>query len=301
MKQKQTQKVVINIGETKPKRRAPRRKAPARGTRPKPGAPGGGVGGGGAPPVGGVSMPSDFFPRGPPTVILPNRAGPIAEPQSQLQQLIRPIEQSLLRLEMRQPPQLPAPQYIAEGKEEERPTMKSIRDYMAQYLESIPFAPEPQFASTASYSEASASSAAYPMLEVREQGTQTGKMTAETGTQYVVDQPDEPLVKPAGVDPLIDSVRPVESKPRKVVIEEDVEDEKLPSAITEYTAKEIQDMRDRGQITEEFLRQYQVSRVDRRNMNLLKVARKLGMAMTNLDKSSTKQALIDRILAFVRR
>ena len=58
--------------------------------------------------------------------MFPQRAGPAIEPVSQLQQLVKPIEQSLLRLEQRaQRPVLEGP--VIEEKEEARKPF-SIQD-----------------------------------------------------------------------------------------------------------------------------------------------------------------------------
>lgn len=300
VKQKQSQRVVINIGETKPKRRAPRRKAlPRGGAPPRPGGGPGGAGAGGAP-----SMPSDFFPRGPPTIILPNRAGPIVDSTTQLQQLIKPFEQQLLRLEQAVRPLPPSRlPYVAEEKQEEKPTMKSIRDYMAQYIESLPMAPEPTFKSAS----ASSSSSTEPlMLETVDRGTQTRRTTtAETGTQYVIDEPPQPLVKATGTgtDPLVDNVRPVSEKPKKVQIDEESDEEKKPSppkAREEeplfYSAGDIQRLRDQGKITRDFLNKLQKKESNPRGLNLLKIARKLGLVISKEQEKLTKADIINLIL-----
>lgn len=284
MKQKQSQKVVINIGEVKPKRKPAKRKpAPRKPKAPAPG--GGGGGGGGAPPAGGMSMPSDFFARGPPTVILPNRGGPIVESPSQIQQLIKPIEQLLLKIDQR-----PAED------EERRPSMKTVRDYMAQYIESFSYpelAPDPQFLTSAS---SSSSKAAYPMLEVREQGTQTAKATAETGTQYIVEQGPQPLIKPANLDPLVDQVRPVsESKQEDLPIEEE--------SSAKYLASELQQLRDEGKLTESFLKKFQVSRpvvVNGKSSTLIQIARGLGMKTSRFDYDLSKSAFVKKILDHIK-
>lgn len=279
VKQKQSQKVVINIGDLKPKpkRRAPRKKAPARkGVGP---SGGGGPGGGGVPGTHPSSTVADFLPRPFAFFGQPLRGGPpqpVVEPLSQFQQLIKPLEQGLLRLESSQAKQ-----------QEEQLTMKKVQDYMAQYVNSVSYAPDPEYSSSSS-----------PVIEEIKYDDQ---VEPETGTQFVVEQPDQPLVKPDGVDPLVDNVRPVEEKaaqpapqpeprPRRVVIEDE-----------EWTPAEIQQIRDQGKLPD-LLKKLQVSRtvkVDDKKLSLIQVARFLGMKTSRSDYALDKAPMIKKILDFV--
>lgn len=294
MKQKQSQKVVINIGETKPKRRAPRRRAPPRGgAPPRPGGGGGGAGAGGAP-----SMPSDFFPRAPPTVILPSRTGPIAEPTSQIQQLIRPIEQTLLRLEQAvRPP--PPPQPLPYVPREDLLTMRQVRDYMAQYIESLEVAPDPKFVS-------SSSSAEKPSIELIEE---VRAPPSQSGTQYVVEQPKQPLVSAEPV-PLVDAVQPVKpakpaepaepAKPAKKIEVED-EDEKgekiLSQRDSESRSEWVQRLRDEGEFTVSFLNKLHATKGDEYGLSLSTILTGLGIKH---DRSKLKkQDAIKQIREYV--
>jgi hypothetical protein len=183
--------------------------------------------------------------------------------------------------------------------------MKAIRDYMAQYIESLPMAPEPSFKS------ASASSSTEPlMLETVDRGTQTRRTTtAETGTQYVVDEPPQPLVKAAGTDPLVDNVRPV--KESKFKIEDESEDEEKkppppkPREETQifYSAGDIQRLRDQGKITREWLSKFQARRAnDPTGLTLVGIASKLGRVISREDQRTLKkQELIDIILDFIKK
>jgi hypothetical protein len=272
VKQKQSQKVVINIGDTKPKRRAPRRKAAPRGGAPP--RPGGG--GGGAAPGGAPAMPGDFFPRGPPTVILPNRAGPIAEPISQIQQLIRPIEQTLLRLEQAARPP-PPPQPLPYVPREELLTMRQVRDYMAQYIDSLEVAPDPKFVS-------SSSSAEKPRIELIEEAKYPA---SQSGTQFVVDQPQQPLISAEPI-PLVDSVKPIQQEkaaqpavsapPKKVEIDEEEDDEfTLSQRSGETRPQWIQRLRDDGEFTASYLKTLHATKPDEYGLSLATILTGLGV------------------------
>lgn len=277
-KQKQIQNVKIVIGETK-RRKAPARRAPGR--RPPPLGPAGGSGGGGPlqrPPPGPPGQPSNLpFPN-----LFPPRSGPFVEPQSQLQQLIRPFEQSLLRIEQQLRPALPAPAApVAEEKQEMRPQlqMRDIRDYVMDFYEGMrkePAQPAPPFFSRAA--EPSVSSQQIireygmvgPLQEVREIETQTEPpLRVSSGTQTVIAEPPQALI-PAGQRPLVDvvvfpherdeEVRPPAPK-REIIIEED-EDEVLeipmplrtnPTGTRDEQIVQIRRMRDAGLLTREWL------------------------------------------------
>lgn len=320
-KQKQVQNVKIYVGEQKPKRR---RRAPAR-RAPAPRAPrvggGGGAGGGGGgplpfpppPPLG--STGTSFFPQ-----MFPQRAGPAVEPRSQLQQLIKPLEQSLLRLEQQaQRPALPAP---AEEKEEARKpfSIQDVRHLMAQYVESLPMYEEPARPAISSSSA---------MTETSDIGTQTrGVSTRETGTQVQLVQPQQPLIQ-AGQEPLVDRVvspiiftpmggmepeydfpeiregpsQPSTSSssttPQGPILPEEEEEDIVFPIIRDYKPEDIRALERDGKITREFLEGFQVKKITKpqqRNMNLVKIAVSLGIPTSRSDQSQTKKFMIDYIL-----
>lgn len=278
MKQKQVQNVKIVIGETKPKRkprrRAPVRRAPPAGAPPRPG--GGGAGGGGPlpfPPPPPPGIPSNLpFPQ-----LFPSRAGPAVESQAQLQQLVKPLEQSLLRLEqqIRAPqalPALPAPARD-EGKEEERISMRDLQDYVARYYDAY------------AQPESSLSSKEAMAYEIREIETQTEEPVRVTiGTQTQIDEPPRPLVE-AGQKPLIDAV--VQPHEEKIMIDE----EDLLS-ITD-----LQRLRRQGGITENFLAQFTLKQAPKRGHNIFSIAKALGIVLPkNILQRGRKQETIDYIL-----
>jgi len=135
--------------------------------------------------------------------------------------------------------------------------------------------------------------------ETRDQGSQTRVATAETGTQYVVDEPPRPLVSEV-VEPLVDSVRSV----RKAELEE--EDEKVPAREPQqifYSAGDIQRLRDQGKITREWLSKFQAKRAnDPSGLTLVGIASKLGRTISREDQKILKKPeLIDLILQFIKK
>lgn len=328
VKQKQTQKVVINIGEAKPKRRrrAPAKKAPKAGTQPRPG--GGGGGGGGVPPP--LAQPSDFFPRGPPTVILPSRAGPAVEPTSSLQQLVKPLEQALLLL---RPPAQPVPQALpapmeAEGKEERMPkqlTTQDISDFILRQFNQLPiyreepelYSPTPPIiesgaATPSMFIPQSKSLREYlsEMTEVKEIETQTEetrlKELPSTGTQVQIAEPEPALVQ-AGQRPLVDAVvqpseaaQPAVSQEKPAVLQENVE---FPYQM--YTRADMVKLNREGKLTRPFLEQYVVKKksVSKRgprqaNIDLLDIGRALGLELDETAQGAPKRQIIDFILQY---
>lgn len=320
VKQKQTQKVVINIGEAKPKRRrrAPTKKAPKAGTQARPG--GGGGGGGGVPPQ--LAQPGDFFPRAPPTVILPNRAGPVVESTASIQQLVKPLEQALLLL---RPPTQPVPQALpapkeAESKEERIPkqlTMQDVRDYMMRQFEQLPIYREEQesYAATPPIIESGAATPSLfvpqskslreylsEMSEVREMETQTEekrlKELPSTGTQVQIVEPEPALVS-AGQRPLVDAVvQPSEAAKPAVSQEEEVE---FPAEI--YTKDDIRQLDREQKITKSFLDQFVVKKKSaarrkpgQATIDLLDIGRALGLRFEQGAQGAPKQEIIDFIL-----
>lgn len=313
VKQKQTQKVVINIGETKPKRRrrAPVRRAPAGGGRPRPGAGGGGGGGAPMPPA----QPSDFFPRGPPTVILPNRAGPVVESQSSIQQLIKPLEKTLLALQSaKAPAALPDFSRVGEGKEEERAqplSMKDVRDYLMRQFESLPMYRQDGTESPAR--PATSKSLREYMTEItetREIGTQTPRTSVqETGTQVQVAGPAPPLVE-AVRPPLVDAVvQPQEQKqperrPQPMQVEE--EEEELVIELDRpatYSRNDIRELDRRGQINQAFLQRFPVKKksagkrtAGEIGLDLLDIGLALGLSFGRGSGGAPKAEVINFIM-----
>ena len=265
-KQKQIQNVKIYVGEKPKRRRAPARRAPTRRPPPQGGAGGsGGVAPLPRPPPEPPGIPSNLpFPN-----LFPARAGPVplVEPQSQLQQLIKPFQESLMRIEQQLKPALPAPR--PEEKEEARPQlqMRDVRDYVMDYLAMYQPEPLPQPISRAAEPSFSSQQIirdygmAEPIQEVREIETQTEEpVRVSMGTQTVMVEPPQPLVQ-AGQQPLVDAVvTPHEARPKKVVIEEEEEVIRpaqlgipKPSFNTAERVAQIRQLRDSGQITREWL------------------------------------------------
>lgn len=259
MKQKQVQNVKIVIGETKRRRAAPRRAAPR---RPPPGGapPAGGAGGAPPRPPPQAGAPSYIpFPQ-----MFPPRQGPVVEPQSALQQLIRPFEQTLARLQGPQQPSRPA---LEAGD-----VMRYVGRIVSPLYEQIemlqqPARPEPLRAADAS---SSSSTGMGPLIqEQREIEVQTD-LTVPYTAQIQLVEPQPPLVR-AGDRPLVDAVvqpsegKEMEDDDREAIIEDD-----------DLTVNEIQKLQREGKITRTYLNKFQVTRLTR-NMNLLKIGSALGV------------------------
>lgn len=258
MKQKQVQNVKIVIGETKRRRAAPRRAAPR---RPPPGGapPAGGAGGAPPRPPPQAGAPSYIpFPQ-----MFPPRQGPVVEPQSALQQLIRPLEQTLARLQGPQQPSRPA----LEAADVMRYVGRIVSPLYEQ-LEMLQSRPEPARAAEASSS--SSSTGMGPLIqEQREIEVQTD-LTVPYSAQIQLVEPPPPLVR-AGDRPLVDAVvQPSEGKEEaRPELEAEIEDDDL-------TVNEVQKLQREGKITRNFLNKFQVSRLTR-NTNLLKIGSALGV------------------------
>lgn len=251
-------------------------------------------------------------------MMFPQRSGPVVQPESQLQQLVKPFEQSLLRLEQVIRPALPAPQRdAAEGKEEAKPlTLQDMRHMMARYVESLPVYNEQQAAQPAVSSSSSSTSMMGPLIgETSEIGTQTeAKQTRETGTQVQIEQPPQPLVKPAGTEPLVDrvvSLSPPPSGPAQPAVSEKKEEE-FPEVAergqfdprNESTRFEyIRQMEKEGKITREWLEQFQTSQAGSKalqerygNLNLYQIFQALGLTRPKL---KYKRDYIDTLLTAI--
>lgn len=306
-KQKQTQKVVINIGETKPRRKRTVKKAPRRPAPSQPGAGGGAGGGTPQPPA----QPSDFFPRGPPTVILPNRVGPLIEPGPSLAQLIKPLEQTLLALRQpAQPPALPAPPPAppappappSEGKEESTFTEQDFREMFSRHLASLPIYREDVAARPAvSYEAKSSNEYLRELPHMREIGTQTIEKRM-SGQQIQMVQPEASiaLIQDAP-KPLVDAlIQPVEAEEKEEAV---IEQEFPELGIKEYTQEDIRIMDNAGEITRSFLDGFPVKKkaiskrgAGQRGFDLLDIGRALGLRFGKDAQGSPKDQIIDFIL-----
>lgn len=302
-KQKQIQNVKIYVGE-KPKRRRARR-APARRPPAQPAV--GGSGGGGPlprPPPEPPGIPSNLpFPN-----LFPARPGPspLVEPQSQLQQLIKPFQESLLRIEQQLKPALPAPR--PEEKEEARPQlqMRDVRDYVMDYLAMYQPEPLPQPISRAA--EPSVSSQQIirdygmvePIQEVREIETQTEEpVRVSMGTQTVMVEPQQPLVQ-AGQQPLVDAVvAPHEMKAEEKEVAPSLQIWS-PSYNTAERVVQVRQLRDTGRLTREFLSGLSIKgglEAGYPRWDLYTISR--GLGLSPIEPKSTKgnkTAFIDYIL-----
>jgi hypothetical protein len=241
------------------------------------------------------------------------RQGPVVEPQSQLQQLVKPIEQTLLRLEQAVRPQLPGP--VIEEKQEARPQiqMRDVRDYVMDFMSLYE---QPAQAARPAISSSSSSS----MTETSEIGTQTyPKQTRETGTQVQIEQPAQPLVKPAGTEPLVDRVvqgpaQPASSKSassKEFIIEmEEDEDEPAssytiprPSFITAERVTQVREMRDKKKLTRDWLTGLTIKggiESGYQNWDLYSISKALGLVPIEPKKTKgSKSAFVDYILSNV--
>jgi len=241
--------------------------------------------------------------------MFPQRAGPAIEPVSQLQQLVKPIEQSLLRLEQRaQRPVLEGP--VIEEKEEARKpfSIQDMRHMMAQYVETLPMYEEPK----------AAQPSVSRMMETSDMGTQTRVATRETGTQVQLLAPDQPLIR-AGPEPLVDRVVSPMAQQQEFdfpEIREPASPKVASSASTsttsagpeeeqkDYTTEDIRALEKKGKITKDFLEQFQVRRANRpehRGFNLLKVASSLGVPVSRREPLPSKKTIVDLILESLRK
>ena len=281
MKQKQVQNVKIVIGELK--RKAPaRQRAPRRAPRRAP------PGGGGAlpqPPPPPLGAPGNQpFPQ-----MFAARAGPVVESLPQLQQLVRPLEQSLLRLEQRALA-APAPA-LPTAPAQPMLNMRDIQDYVARYYESVEQQPDFEYPQGAARASSSSSSS---MREIQETGAQTDLQlppNREVGIQYQIEQPDQAFVQ-AIEPPLVDAVvAPHEAEGKQEIIIEEIN-------INDYTPEELRQLRRDGTITKAFLNDFTVKRSLRLGHNLLTIAGALGIALPKaISRSGTKTEVIDYILS----
>jgi hypothetical protein len=316
-KQKQIQNVKIYVGEKPKRRRAPARRAPVRRAPQPPAA--GGAGGGGPlprPPPEPPGIPSNLpFPN-----LFPPRVGPTpaVEPQSQLQQLVKPFQESLLRIEQQlKQPVLPPPR--VEEKEEMRPqlTMRNVRDYLVDYMTSYQPMLIPQMSRAAEPSVSSQQiireyGMVEPIQEVREIETQTEEpVRVSMGTQTVMVEPEQPLIQ-AGQQPLVDAVVAPHEAPRtrKVVVEDEKELAPAqparpyaiprPSFNTAERVAQVRQIRDEGRLTREWLNSLTIKsgiEAGYAMWDLYTISRALGLSP--IEPKSTKgkkDAFIDYIL-----
>lgn len=297
-RQKQVQNVKIVIGETKAKRRrAPQRRAPQR--RPPPlGPPGGGAAGGAPPPPPPPSAGAPgFFPF---PMMFPQRSGPIVESTSQLQQLVRPLEQSLRLLEQaRQPP--PAPPAPPAQPAQLPFDYRSVRDFVSRYIENYPIIEEE-----------------VPKRSIAVGGPdEVNPALGNWGQQYQIVAPDPALVR--AVDPpLVDAVvQPDERGPEpppappqppqeekrpdemKAEIEYEEEEElPIPKRREEYTKPDILDLDRRGNLNEDFLKPFPVKKTGnkQRGLDLLDIGRTFGISFPTYAQSEPKENIIRFIM-----
>lgn len=276
MKQKQVQNVKIVIGETKRRRAAPRRVAPRR--PPPAGAPPV-VGSGGGPPrpPPHAGAPSYIpFPQ-----MFPIRQGPVVESQPSLQQLIRPLEQTLARLQG--PQQTPRPALEAAD------IMRYVGRIVSPLYEQIEMLQQPgrlyplRAAEASSSSqeplraaEASSTGMGPQIQEQREIAVQTEFTVPDHTAQIQLVEPPPPLVR-ARDRPLVDAVvQPSEGKEEAIPYPDvEIEDDDLIED-NDLTVNDIQKLQRQGKITRNYLNKFQVSRLTR-NMNLLKIGSALGV------------------------
>tara|TARA_R110002126_G_scaffold103952_1_gene237189 strand:+ start:8047 stop:8784 length:738 start_codon:yes stop_codon:yes gene_type:complete len=231
------------------------------------------------------------------------RAAPVVEPVSQLQQLIRPLEQSLLRLEQR-PAQL-SQQQIEEGKQEADPRLglRDVADYVSRFYESFQqqpgFEPSPvssNFHGGRAALPSSSSSSDYDRAfqEIQEMSTQTDlsfPMDRQVGIQYQIEAVRPPLVE-AVRPPLIDAI--VAPHEEDIIIEE-LEEEPRGQALTEEDLRRI---RDRNGLTETFLQTFPIRGTQKkRGHNLISIARAVGVPLPKtISRDGRKVDFIDYII-----